>query len=144
MKRFFTLILILVLLCAAVPASAGSDYWKFTTYGSTEHVPDLFDGDNFSLDLYMNVTDLSAIIIETTFRNGKASTIVLRAQVKSKTTDNLLYFVLENGSIIKGHYDQNGYDFWMDFDGGSVRLHWADEFMDSLDYVGGKYAQEAP
>ena len=142
MKKLITLILILVL--AAGAAAADSGYWRFSTFGSTEGVEHLFDGDMFSLSLYMNRSDLTAYIIETTWKNGKPSTITLRADVKSKTTDNFLYFVLENGYIIKGHHDQNGVDFWMDYDHGSVRLHYDDEFNPYLDQIGGKYAQEAP
>ena len=105
---------------------------------------DLFDGDMFSFDLYMSATDLSAWIIETTWKNGKSTTITLRANIKSKVNDNHLYFVLENGHTIKGHYDQNGYEFWLDFDSGSIRLHSCDEFLTGLDFIGGKYAEVTP
>lgn len=142
MKKLITLILILVL--AAGAAAADSGYWCFSTFGSTEGVEHLFDGDMFSLSLYMSRRDLTAYIIETIWKNGKPSTVTLRADVKSKATDNFLYFVLENGYIIKGHHDQNGVDFWMDYDHGSVRLHYDDEFNPYLDQIGGKYAQEAP
>lgn len=143
MKRLITIILILAM-AAAVPASADCNYWKFSTFGSTEGVENLFSGDMFSISLYMSVTDLKAFIIETTWKNGKSNTISLRADIKSKTTDNFLYFVLENGYIIKGHHDQNGLDFWLDYEHGSIRLHYDDEFNPYLDLIGGKYTKEAP
>ena len=144
MKRFYAMILLLAVLFSASTAFSSADYWKFTNYGSTEGIEDLFDGDMFSLDLYMSPTDLTAWFIETTWKNGRLTTVTLRADIKSKTGDNHLYFVLENGYTIKGHYDQNGYDFWMDYDAGSIKLRAADEFIKGLNYIGGKYAPEVP
>ena len=143
MRRFFAIFLSIVIILSDSSAFAEAD-WKFSAYGSTEGIEDLFDGDMFSFDLYMSATDLSAWIIETTWKNGKSTTITLRANIKSKVNDNHLYFVLENGHIIKGHYDQNGYEFWLDFDSGSIRLHSCDEFLTGLDFIGGKYAEVTP
>lgn len=145
MKRFLAVILFSVFLFLTVSAFAyDSDYLIFTTCGSTKGIEHLFDGDTFSYSLFMDPMTLKAFFVENTFKDGKLTTLTLRADVKSKDTDNMLYFVLENGYIIKGHYDQNGYDFWIDFDHGSIKLHMADEFNTYFDYIGGKYAQEAP
>lgn len=143
MRKLLAVIIVTVFMIMFSSSFADSGYYKFSTYGSTEGVEDLFDGDLFSLSLYMDLSDPNAYFIETTWKNGQLYTLTLRAEVKSKTTDDFLYFVLENGHIIKGHYDQNGYDFWMDYDSGSIKLHMDDEFNPYFDYIGGKYAQEA-
>ena len=144
MKRFFAMVISLVIVLSAHSAFAGSDYWKFSNYGSTEGIEDIFDGDMFSFDLYMDPTDLTAWFVETIWSKGQTTTLSLRAKVKSKAGDNHLYFVLENGHTIKGHYDQNGYDFWMDFDDGSIKLRPCDEFIKGLNFAGGKFAEGTP
>lgn len=140
MKRTLAFSIFLVFLCCSLPASADDYLMCFSTHGSTQGVDHLFDGDLFALSLYINSSKLTAYIIETTWNDGKASTLKLNASVKSKVDDNHLYFVLENGFVLMGHYDENGYDFWIDYDAGSVKLHAADEFTLGFDYIGGKYA----
>ena len=144
MKKLAVLLIVFLLLVAISTASADCDYWRFSAFGSTEGVENLFDGEMFSLSLYLGVMDNTAYIIETTWRNGKPSTLTLSATVKALKGDNHLYFVLENGYTIKGHHHDNGVDFWMDYDGGSVRLYYEDEFSPLLDLIGGKYAKGTP
>ena len=46
-----------------------------------------------------------------------------------------LYFVFADGSYITGHYDEEqSWKFWLDLDGGSLRLVMGDEWLSS-DFV---------
>ena len=65
MKKLLSVIILSVLVFVFCSASADTNYFKFSTYGSTEGVEDLFDGDMFSLSLYMGLSDLNAFFIET-------------------------------------------------------------------------------
>lgn len=134
MKKLFCILLALLILPAA--ALAETSLLMFSTYGSTEKVGHLFDGEAFAMDLIMG-SDLQAVIIETRWENGKISTRTFPAKIRSMKDDTkYLYFVLENDFIVKGHYDDNGVDFWMDYTGGSVKLHYVEDFVPFFDYIG--------
>lgn len=135
MKKLLCFLLALLIL---IPAAAAADpsLLMFSTYGSTEKVEHLFTGSAFALDLIMG-DDLKAVFIETVWENGKIYTKSYPADIKSLKGDTkFLYFVLENDFTIKGHYDDNGLDFWVDYAGGSVKLHYIDEFNPFFDYMG--------
>ena len=134
MKKLLCILLALLILPAA--AAADTSLLMFSTYGSTEKVGHLFDGEAFAMDLIMG-TDLQAVFIETIWENGKIFTRSYPAEIRSMKGDTkFLYFVLENDFTIKGHYDDNGVDFWVDFTGGSIKLRPADEFVPYFDYIG--------
>lgn len=144
MKKFMVLLIVLCVFAVVFPASADCRYWRYSAFGSTEGVENLFDGEMFSLSLYLGVYDTSAYIVETDWKDGKPTTYMLSAKVKSLKGDNHLYFVLDNGNTIKGRHHDNGVDFWLDFDGGSIRLYFENEFNPYLDLIGGKYAKGTP
>lgn len=141
MRKALALMLALVFLFLSFPAFAESDFLIFYTCGSTEGIENFFEGDFFFFTLYMDPIHLKAYMMETVYKFGNFYTVTRVADVKSKPNDSRLYFVMENGFIIKGHYDLNGYDFWIDFEPGSIKLRPVDEFNLILDFIGGKYAQ---
>ena len=137
MKRFFiALIAGLLLLSSVIGASAADIFARFSTFGVTEKVEDLFDGDTFAIDLFFDGSSLKAYIVETVWEGSKIITRNYTADVKSKAGEGkTLYFILENGTEIKGHYDENGYNFWLDFKAGSIKLEPQDEFNSFSDLI---------
>ena len=135
MKKIFCFLFALMLMLSV--ASADTDLIMFSTYGSTEGLEHLFDGDSFALDLIFMLDEMKAVFIETIFESGKFYTKSYPADIRVKQDDsNFLYFVLENDFIIKGHYDDNSVDFWVDYTGGSVKLHSVHDFIKFFDYMG--------
>lgn len=135
MKKILFAVFLLVFVLSVSISAADPVVLAYKTCGTSKGVEDLFEGDYFSLDLFINLDSLKAYFIETNWDGEKAYTMTYPADVKSKVGDNQLYFVLENGTIIKGHNDDNGYDFWVDYNAGSVKLYAADEFNRFSDYM---------
>lgn len=135
MKKSLVFIVVFSLLLSVVSCSFSADmYIRFSTYGSTENVRSIFDGDTFALDLYFT-NDLKAFIQQTVWKGNDATTSIKYASIKSKVGDSkTLYFVFADDSYYTGHYDEKDYMFWLDLPGGSIRLKMADEFYSS-DFV---------
>lgn len=137
MKRLLIMTMFSVLLLSVITGASAADIFaRFSTYGVTEKMEDLFDGDTFAIDLFLDVSSLKAYIVESVWEGSKIMTRNYTADVKSKVGDSkTLYFILENGMEIKGHYDENGYNFWLDFNAGSIKLDPQDEFNSFSDLI---------
>lgn len=136
MKKVFAFILFIsVFLCSS--ALSADLYMRFSTYGSTENIGSVFNGDSFALDLYMT-DDLNAFIQQTVWNGNDATTSIKLAKIKSKVGDSkTLYFVFADESYYTGHYDEEySFMFWLDLPGGSVKLKMADEFFSNTDFRG--------
>lgn len=137
MKRLVSILIVSVLLLFSISVAGAADIFaRFSTYGVTEKVEDLFDGDTFAIDLFLDGSVLKAYIVESVWIDNKIMTRNYTADVKSKAGEGkTLYFILENGTEIKGHYDENGYYFWLDFNAGSIKLEPQDEFNSFTDLI---------
>lgn len=133
MKKLLCVLLVLLILIPA--ASAETTVLVFSTAGSTEDVSHIFGGDYFHLTILMS-SDLKAEFVETIWKKGEFLTRSYPADIRSKKGDSKnLYFVLNEEFTVTGHYDENGMDFWIDYIGGSVKLHPVEEFNSFFDYL---------
>lgn len=137
MKKLLVFILVLVLSLSLVSVSFSVDmFMRFSSFGPVEDgLGEVFKGDYFSLDLYFT-NDLTAYLVQTVWYGDDPVSSVKYAAIKSKEGDSkTLYFVFADGSYITGHYDEEqSWKFWLDFDGGSLRLVMGDEWLPS-DFV---------
>lgn len=135
MKKIFALILIISLLLSSSALGANL-YMRFSTFGSTENIGSVFNGDSFSLDLYMTYDDLTAFIQQTVWNGNDTTTSIKLAKIKSKVGDSkTLYFVFADDTYYTGHYDEEySFQFWLDLPGGSIKLTMADEFFSNTDF----------
>ena len=141
MKKCFAVLLVIVSLFVYCSASADEEvFWRYTNYGNTGDLVELYDYQQFSIDVFMSTETLKAYIIETVWENYKPMTRTLTAEIKSKVGDSkYLYLVLENDSEIKCHFDDDHYYLWLDYYVGSLRLHPdTDNFIEFFDFLGDK------
>ena len=125
MKKLISLLLILAL---ALPALALADPAepsdKYTTYGATEDIGNIFPGKYFSMDVFM-AYDLSAYVIVTTWDDHDMMTMTKFAHIKTKKNfDDQFYLVFADESYYTFRYD-NEYQtaIWIDIDGVSIKLN---------------------
>lgn len=137
MKRFFCLILVLVLL----PVVSLADESALNAYRITEHYSLLIDGqtitspkggkmfdfDSLCIDLYLteshDVAFLSVTIVNSSLRR---SSNLQRVMVQSY--GDTIYFSDEYGFYMTGQRDENGNGYWINYVGRSFLLRPVSEF----------------
>ena len=132
MKKTFAFIMIILVCLSVISGSfASSKYWRFSTFGDSSETKGLFDGDTFSLDLFMCPEELTAYIQISIWKGHDVTTMTKFAKVQSKTSvPKTLFFVFADDSYYTAHYDEKGtYLIWLDIDGYSIRLEDVDEFV---------------
>lgn len=124
MKRFFALILAIVLI---VPALAFADVEepdeKYQTFGATEDINNIFPGKYFSIDLFTSF-DLNAYIQIMTWNGHDVTTITKHGAIKTKVGENGIFYILfADGSYYTYHYDDEFHTaLWLDIDGVSIKM----------------------
>ena len=137
MKRFFCLILVLVLL----PIVSLADEADLNAYRITEHYSLLIDGqtitsakggkmfdfDSLCIDLYLteshDVAYLSVTIVDSFLRR---SSNLQRVTVRSY--GDIIYFSDEYGFYMTGQRDENGEGYWINYIGRSFLLRPVSKF----------------
>lgn len=124
MRKLFCL-LIVFLFCSSALAetvSVSSHYSLFIDASSASGGKgNSFDFDSYCLDIYFLKDSQKAYVNSITCFSGvftNSGTI----PVTIAESNNVLYFVYENGNSFTGYFDNAG-DLWIDLDMGTVRLH---------------------
>ena len=122
------LIILLLSLALALPALALADPAepsdKYSTYGSTADIGNIFPGKYFSIDFFM-AFDLSAYVIVTTWDDHDMMTMTKFAHIKTKKNfDDQFYLVFADDSYYTFRYaDEYQASVWIDIDGVSIKLN---------------------
>lgn len=135
-----TLIALILCFSLAMISCAAADpelFDHYSIYGLSENTHGLFDGEQFSFDVFINASELKAYFVETIWKDGKAMTRNHTADIKSRSGN--LYFLFENGAAVKYRYDDTRANIWIDFSAGSLRVHgdagWYVEYFDYMDSI---------
>lgn len=128
MKKLTALILaVAMLLSAASLADSAEVADKWSTYGKSSDTNGMFDGDYFSIELFMSF-DLMAYIQITTWKGHEMSTTTKVARLRSKTSEpGVLYLVFADESYYTVTYESEGRAYvWLNMDGKEIRMKYAD------------------
>ena len=127
MKRLITIVLILALLlpCLAL-ADPAEPTERYSTYGATEDVGWIFDGDYFSIDLFISY-DLNVYMTVQTWKGHEVSITFKQGTIKSKVDDPVnLYFVFSDGTIYTAHFDDENHVYiWVNIYGQAIRMQYS-------------------
>lgn len=135
MKKLITIILILaMILPAAALADEAEPSDKYSTFGRTADIGNIFPGNYFTMDVFMSF-DLSAYIIVTTWDEHDTMTMTKFAKVNTKKDhDGNFYLVFADDSYYTFHYDDSSHTaIWIDIDGVSIKLNFAQWLIPTSD-----------
>ena len=135
MKKLITVILIFsMLMPAAAPADPAEPDEKYSTFGATKYIGNIFPGKYFSIDVFMSF-DLSAYILVTTWDEHDVMTMTKFAHIKSKKdSDGKFYLVFADESYYTFSYDdENHTAIWLDIDGVSIKLNYSQWIIPTTD-----------
>ena len=135
MKKLLALLLILaMILPAAVLADSAEPSEKYSTYGTTEDIGNIFPGKYFSMDVFM-AYDLSAYIIVTVWEDHDVMTMTKFAHIKTKKQhDGNFYLVFADESYYTFHYDDDNHTaIWLDINGVSIKLNYSQWLIPTSD-----------
>ena len=135
MKRLLSVILLLIMIfpitTQADPAEPSD---RYSTYGAVKDIDNIFPGDYFSIDLFMSF-DLTAYINIMLWDYHDVMSITKTASIKSKTDEKgILYLVFADGSYYTYHKDDDGIHIWLDINGKSIRMKYAEWFNPYTDF----------
>lgn len=134
MKKMIALILIIVLAVPAAFADPAEPTDKYSTYGSTDAIGNIFPGKYFSMDVFMSF-DLSAYIIVTVWDEHDTMTMTKFAHIKTKQQhDGNFYLLFADDTYYTFHYDDEAKTaIWIDIDGVSIKLNYSQWIIPTLD-----------
>ena len=127
MKKLLILFLALaMLLPAAVLADPAEPSEKYSTFGATADIGNIFPGKYFSMDVFM-AYDLSAYVIVTTWDEHDVSTMTKLAHIRTKKGyDGQFLLVFADDSYYTFRYaDENQTAIWLDIDSVSIKLNYS-------------------
>ena len=136
MKKKITIILILaMILPAVVLADPAEPSDRYSTFGATEDVGNIFPGKYFAIDLFMSY-DLNAYIFISTWEDHDVTTKLKQAAIKSKNEEpGILYFLFPDGSYYRAWYDDDTMQYiWLDIDGHCIRMKFSQWLVPHSDY----------
>lgn len=137
MKKLIAALVAVAMMFTVAVADPAEPADRFSTYGATSDIGNIFPGKYFSIDLFMSY-DLTAYITIQTWDEHDVSIMYKQAAIKSKASDpGVLYFVFPDETYYTMRYDdENRVRLWLTIDGVSIRMQYSEWLIPSSDVKG--------